>query len=185
MFGVDISEHNGDVNFENLRNAGFEFVIIRCGYGMHEDSNFLANVSGAFQAGLKFGAYHYSYSLTPSQCEDETRFIKELISSTGCLFELPIFLDMEDDNYKKNHFFNYSRDSITSICKTYIDNIGLNAGVYAPYSWLENKIFWKQLNCPIWSAQWGRVDNFKGFMWQFSDSWEIGNKTFDVNYCYN
>lgn len=186
MFGIDVSEHNGLVDFEKMKKAGFDFAIIRTGYSDKEDSMFKANSANAYEAGLKVGAYHYSYALNPSQAMQEAFTMREIIDNTGMLFEMPMFFDMENDVYKGAHNFDYSSENITDICRGFLNNIGLNAGVYAPFSWLNSgKIDWQSLRCPIWSAQWNIKDDFKGYMWQFSDSWEIGGKIFDVNYCYN
>lgn len=185
MFGIDVSEHNGDINFNDVKKAGFDFAIIRSGWGLHEDSNFLQNVSGALQAGLKIGAYHYSYALDPLQAEKEAQLMKNLIDGTGCLFELPMFFDFEDDEYKRLHNFDWSRTNATLICKSFLDTIKLNAGIYSGLVIINSFIDWKQLNCPVWSAQWNVRDDFKGYMWQFSDSWDIDGSTFDVNYLYN
>lgn len=185
MFGVDVSEHNGDIDFNAIKKAGFDFAIIRTGYGLHEDSNFIQNVAGAIQAGLKIGAYHYSYALSPLQAGKEAQLMKEIINSTGTLFELPMFFDFEDDEYKYTHNFDWSKTNITLMCKEFLNTINLNAGVYSGLSIITNYIDWEQLKCPIWCAQWGYEDDFKGYMWQFSDSWDIKGKTFDVNYLYN
>ena len=60
LYGVDVSQHNGIVDFEELRNNGVQFVIVRSSYGCNEDDNFLDNVVDATEAGLLVGAYHYS-----------------------------------------------------------------------------------------------------------------------------
>lgn len=182
MFGVDVSEHNGEVDFDVIKKSGFDFAIIRCGYGDDIDANFYSNVYNAKQAGLKIGAYHYSYALTPERAEYEGTVANQIISNSGELFELPIFFDIESDSYKKRNMFN--TEHATDICKAFLNSIKLNAGVYSSYDWLRNVIDWKSLNCPIWSAEWNTTDDFKGYMWQFSDNWDIHGKSFDVNYLY-
>ena len=94
---------------------------------------------------------------------------------------------MEDgDKYKQRHGFVFSRKNVTNICKAFLDTIKpLNAGVYASYSWLEDYIDWKSLDCPIWNAQYNREDFFKGYMWQYTDSEVIDGKTFDANILYD
>ncbi|MBQ6296622.1 MAG: hypothetical protein IJK81_02885 [Selenomonadaceae bacterium] len=67
MKGVDIYFHNGVVNWHALKDAGIDFAIFRTGYGKNGfDETFQRNVNGARAAGLKCGAYHYSYALTPA-----------------------------------------------------------------------------------------------------------------------
>ena len=99
--------------------------------------------------------------------------------------ELPVFYDMEDaDCYKRNHGFDDSAENVTAICKAFLDNIGLNTGVYASLDWLENKINWQDLGCAVWNAQWGASDDLKGYMWQYTDSLVIDGRNFDGNILY-
>ena len=83
MYGVDISQHNGVVDFEELKNNGVQFVIVRSSYGCNEDDNFLDNVCDANEAGLLVGAYHYSYALTVERALEEAKFLCNLIETTG------------------------------------------------------------------------------------------------------
>ena len=67
MKGVDVSFHNGDIDWQALKAAGIDFAICRTGYGKSSiDETFQRNVEDAHKAGLICGAYHYSYALTPS-----------------------------------------------------------------------------------------------------------------------
>ena len=59
--GVDVSEHNGNIDWQALKDAGIEFAICRTGYGKNGvDPSFQRNVEGARAVGMKCGAYHYS-----------------------------------------------------------------------------------------------------------------------------
>lgn len=186
--GVDISEWNGDVDFNLLREHGIEFVMVRCTMGKtQEDSMFRHNVAAAHEAGLLVGAYHYSYALTAEDAEIEARHCRDVINETGCLLELPVFFDMEDaDDYKADHGFCFEAWNITAICKAFLDNLGLDCGVYASYSWLSNWIDWEDglKGHPVWVAAWGNEDPIKGYMWQYTDREWIGDKQFDGDIMY-
>ena len=71
--GVDISEHNGSVDFQALKNAGVQFAILRLGYGSdyvsQDDSRFSENVRKAETAGMPWGAYLYSYAKTAAMAK--------------------------------------------------------------------------------------------------------------------
>ena len=96
--------------------------------------------------------------------------------------ELPVFYDMEDaDKYKEEHGM---PTNITEICKAFLDNVGLNCGVYASDSWLAGTIDWQSLGCPVWNAQWGSNDDIRGYMWQYTDSLNIGGNIFDGDILY-
>ena len=190
MHGIDVSENNGyePLNWHAIKDAGFDFAICRTGFGKSGlDPTFIQNVNGAHDAGLICGAYHYSYALTPADAIVEADFCKRIIHEAGVLLELPVWFDIEDcDAHKARYGFDFSRWNVTNICKAFLDNIKpLNAGVYASYSWLEDLIDWRSLGCPIWNAQWQSSDDFRGFMWQFSDAVYIGGKKFDGNIIYD
>ena len=73
---------------------------------------------------------------------------------------------------------------IPEICRAFIDNLDLDCGVYASYSWLTSVIDWQSLGCSVWNAQWGNTDDIKGYMWQYTDSLTIGGRYFDGNEYY-
>ena len=149
MEGIDVSENNGIIDWQAVADAGIKFVMVRCSYGLQsKDSMFAQNVNGAHDVGLKVGAYHYSYALTPDDAIKEANNCRETIDSADVLLELPVFFDMEDaDGYKQRNGFSFEVEETTSICKSFIDNLGLDCGVYASYSWLTDKIDWQSLCC--------------------------------------
>ena len=106
--GVDICVHNGDVDFEILKAYGVQFVMIGMGDRFHE------NVRKAEAAGMPWGAYYYTYSL--SAAEDEQELQKILSRLEGLRPTYPIALDVEDaDKYKINrggwNFENVNRNA--------------------------------------------------------------------------
>ena len=101
--GIDVSRHQkaGKVNFEELKKLGYEFVIIRAGYGMEmnqKDSAFESHYKAAKEAGLHVGAYHYSYAVNVAEAEQEADcFLKWIEDKT---LEYPVAYDMEDETQK-------------------------------------------------------------------------------------
>lgn len=184
--GIDVSENNGTVDWQAVKDAGIEFAIVRSSYGKSsKDGMFVQNVAGAKAAGLKVGAYHYSYALSVDDAIQEAANCKEAIESAGVCLDLPVFFDMEDaDGYKQRNGFAFDPTEITAMCKAFIDNLCLDCGVYASYSWLTDYIDWRSLGCAVWSAQWGETDDLKGYMWQYTDSLDIGGQLFDGNILY-
>lgn len=187
MKGVDVSYANEWVDWQSVKSAGFDFAICRTGYGKSGlDDTFIRNVNGAHEAGLICGAYHYSYALTPADAIIEADFCKRIIAEAGVLLELPVWFDMEDaDGYKRRHGFKFTKRNVTNICRAFLDTIKpLDCGVYASYSWLTDLIDWQSLGCAVWNAQYNFEDNFKGYMWQYSSTYFIDGRKFDVNILY-
>ncbi len=61
--GIDVSEHNGVVDWEKVKASGIEFAMIRAGYGQTVDLRFKRNVSECNRIGLPCGVYWFSYAL--------------------------------------------------------------------------------------------------------------------------
>lgn len=187
-YGIDVSENNGRVDWKAVADAGQKFAIVRSSYGRYsKDEDFARNVDGAHAAGLQCGAYHYSYALTPEQARQEAQRCKQIIDQAGVLLELPVFFDMEDaDGYKRNHGFDFSASNVTEICRAFLEEIKpLDCGVYASLNWLENYIYWRDLGCAVWNAQWSDRDDIQGYMWQYCDNLIIDGKAFDGDLLYH
>lgn len=189
MKGIDVSYHNGLIDWQAVVDAGMEFVIVRLGYGnRHLDNKFIENVRDAVEAGLKVGVYYYSYALTAEQAKAEAHFVKEVIEENDMNPELGIWFDMEDaDGYKERNGMP-DNQTITDMCSAFICTLNAAGysfvGIYASYSWLTEKIDTSQLAdyVPYWNAQWSNTNDFPSArMWQFTDSSLINGQLFDGN----
>lgn len=174
--GVDISAANGNIDLAKVKAAGFDFVMIRCGYGNDEksqdDSCFEANVKKAEALGMPWGAYLYSYALNLDDAKSEAAHAIRLLK--GKKPTLPLAFDMEDaDGYKKSHGMP-SNEMLVDICKTFLSTTskaGYYSSLYASLSWLDNQLNDKSLldNYDVWVAQWSSKCQYDGRygMWQY------------------
>ena len=96
MLVVDVSYHNGVINWQKAKAAGVVGAIIRCGYGdditSQDDKQFARNLSECERLNIPKGIYLYSYATTETQAKSQLAHILRLIK--GHTFELPIFLEM-------------------------------------------------------------------------------------------
>lgn len=200
--GFDVSECNGYLNddfWQAAVDAGCKFVYVRCSWGNgHEDEQFRHNVQMAHAYGLKVGAYHYDYSLTPNKTADHAQKCAAIIADSGVFLELPVFFDLEDaDHWKERNGYDFTGATATAQCMAWLENIGLNSGIYTSYSWLNDAVSsdngitgdgqpinWRGLNCPVWNAQWGEVDELQGYVWQHTNQLPIGGCLIDGDYMY-
>lgn len=191
--GVDISDNNGSVDFSALKQAGIEFVLIRCGYGgdykNQDDGEFFANVRKAEAANMPWGAYLYSYALTTSQAISEAAHALRLLKQVGKP-AYGVWFDMEDaDHYKADHGMP-SDETLVDICREFCDRVsvaGYYTGIYASLSWLENQLNSSKLDkYDKWVAQWNTTCDYKEpyGIWQFTNSLVISVKMLDCNYAY-
>lgn len=159
MFGIDISEHNGDID---LRGYVGKFVIIRVGWGnFTEDKKFKRNVAECKRLGIPFGVYHYSYAFNPDTAKKEAEAVLRAIEPYRTDIRVGVWFDMEDaDHWKVNHGWKISRATIEPICYMFckiIEDAGYYSGIYCSQSWLQylgesNNRFDK------WVASWGTND---------------------------
>ena len=199
--GVDISEFNGNVDMNQLKKQGYDFVIIRLGYGSdqtdQDDNMFETNVKKAEAAGLDWGAYIYSYALTVNEAKSEANHTLRMLR--GKQPTMPIAFDWEDDNYKQRYGMP-SNATVREIARTYVNTI-YNAGyypmIYTGYYWLKGAFDDDTLfeHCDIWLAQWSTKYDYRDRplgMWQYGgetnyiESPTISGLSgiFDKNYSY-
>lgn len=99
LLGVDVSSHQGQIDWEQVRAAGMEFAIIRVGYrgytsgGIYEDEYARANLEGARAAGLKVGVYFYSQALDEGEARREAQYCIDFLR--GESLDLPVVFDWE------------------------------------------------------------------------------------------
>lgn len=98
--GIDVSKHQGNIDWTKVAADGVEFAFIRVGlrgYGTEgklvEDEYFEQNIKGALQAGIKVGVYFYSQAITDAELLEEANLVLEKIKHYNV--ELPIVYDVE------------------------------------------------------------------------------------------
>ena len=119
--GVDVSKHNGSVNWSQVAASGMKFAFIKAGStNSGVDPNFDANIKGAAAAGLKTGVYVYSYATTPEAAQNEANLVLQWISNYTVNY--PVVFDIEDKCHK-NLSNQQLIDIINAFCTT-IDAAG-------------------------------------------------------------
>lgn len=192
--GIDVSKHNGTVDWDAVKKAGYgDFIIIRCGigsdYSNQDDTKFLENVKACEANGIPYGIYLYSYALNTNDAKSEAAHAIRLAKKCGANFKYGVWFDMEDaDGYKKNHGMP-SNATLVDICYTFcelVEKAGYYTGVYASLSWLNNQLAGSKLDrFDKWVAQWNNNDKSSygkaHSIWQYTSSLVIGGKRFDAN----
>ena len=129
--GLDVSKWQGaSLDFTAIRNAGYDFVILRAGTTNGKDDCFETFYTNARAAGLDIGAYYYTYATTVSGARSDADNMLSWIK--GKTFEYPVYFDYEDPSQDS-----LSADMAKNICLTFCDAMaqaGYLAGVYTGYS---------------------------------------------------
>lgn len=178
---VDISYHNGVIDFEKLKNA-VDYVIIRCGYGQdmtsQDDKQWARNVGECERLGIPYGVYFYSYAKTKAKIEGEIAHCLRLLK--GHSPNLPVFFDSEEKGTQSVAKYNAKR-----FCDAMLTN-GYKSGIYASKSWFENYIgdTW---GYDLWIARYANALGMNNVdIWQYSSNGRVDgiNGRCDVNYVY-
>ena len=93
--GIDISEHDGNVDMLQVKKSGIQFIILRFGYGKNSnqiDKKFKINYENAINNNIPIGLYHYSYATNIEDAQKEAEFVLRNIKNLK--IEYHIFLDM-------------------------------------------------------------------------------------------
>ena len=194
--GVDISSNNGKISIEKIKDAGYDFVMIRAGFGEdiaeQDDTYWEENEA----AGVPWGVYFYSYACSVASARSELAHILRLLRGKKPL--LPVALDMEDaDGYHARHG-GWNRANITSVCKIFLEGIakaGYYPMIYAGFEEKDNLISPEVWNShDIWFPHWARECGYKGdnlSMWQYGGETNLiesnsipGIGVIDKNLCY-
>lgn len=188
--GMDISTFQGNnIDFNKVKKSGIDFVIIRAGYGREasqKDDCFEINYKNAKSAGLKVGAYWYSYAISVDDAKTEADTCSSIIK--GKKFDLPVFMDLEEQSqFAKGKDFCSS--IVTAFCDRMIKN-GYKTGLYISYSPLMSYISDTVRNkYPLWVAQYYKECQYKGkyAMWQYTDGGVVPGTsgTIDMDYLYD
>lgn len=140
--GIDVSEHQGEIDWEAVAASGVEFAMIRAGYRgygeagtLREDLFFQANMDGALANGIAVGVYFFSQALNAEEAAEEAAFLLELLEPYGPgALALPVYFDWEDITHDTARTNGLDGEIITDCALAFTDAMeaaGYAAGVYA------------------------------------------------------
>lgn len=185
---IDVSEWQGNIDYEKVKASGIKGVIIRAGYGKYDyqkDKFFESNYTKAKAAGLDCGVYWYSYADSTASAIEEARVCMKALK--GKKFEYPIYFDLEEQSQ-----FNRGRAFCDSIVKAFcgeLEKNGYFAGLYISRSPLQTYISSDVANrYALWIAEYGSRCNYNGSygMWQYSSTGRVNgiSGNVDMDECY-
>ena len=202
VLGVDVSEHQGTIDWQAVKNAGMDFVILRVGYrGMTEgllnvDATFEQNYQGAVDAGLKVGVYFFSQAVTEKEAQQEADFVLETLN--GRELSYPVVFDWETPIPSEElpaedlRAYNMSGEEVTSFAKAFCQRIekkGYTACVYTNKHMAYNSFNLEELKeYALWYAEYQPAPSlyYDFRIWQYSASGTVpgieGNV--DLNICF-
>ena len=199
-FGIDVSKHNGNIDWTKVKESGVNFAIVRAGnrgYGAEgnlvTDPKFVDNMKGAISNGIDVGVYFYSQAITEKEAIEEADMTLKLIKENG--FEgkvkYPIIIDTEKSGGRADSL---SKDVRTAVVKAFCERVkkaGYEPMIYANKDWLVNNLDMSQLEIyDVWVAHYNNTTDpiknptdYKGKyqIWQYTSTGKINGISGDVD----
>lgn len=183
--GVDISYHNDKVNWSKLKEAGCEFVMLRCGYrgytqgGLMEDERFAEYIDAAQKAGLNVGVYFFTQAINEEEAIEEADYVIELLN--GRTLQYPVALDTEyvNDEEARTNTNEISDELRSKMCIAFCERIreyGYYPMIYSAENWMRRDMNLTMLtDYEFWAAQYRDENDFlyDFTIWQYTESGEI------------
>ena len=171
--GIDVSEWQGTIDWRKVAKDGVQFAVIHAGYGRElsqKDKCFERNYAGARAAGIKVGAFWYSYADSVARAEQEARTCLKVLD--GKHLDLPVFFDQE---YEPG-ILKLSTKTRTDIVLKFLETIkaaGRPCGLYSSTDFITTKLQANRLTAyPLWIAEYGSKLHYTGKVW----AWQYTSK---------
>ena len=194
--GVDISGFQGYVDWEAVKNAGYDFAMIRVGfrtYGggeLHLDDMFETNIQGAQAAGLDVGVYFYSQAISTEEANEEADIVLDAISGYDITY--PVVFDWEVVTTDSARTDDVSVETLADMCVSFCERV--KAEGYTPMVYQNRVTAMKKLDLPrikdydFWLAEYDDCPTYYyGFsMWQYANDADVPGieDKADVNLCF-
>ena len=184
--GIDISKWQGEVDFEELKNSGVEFVILRVGgtrgtggeYFL--DEYFERNITEANKYNIPVGIYFYSYASSIKQAKDDAKWVVKQLKDYD--ISLPVAFDWED--WSNFNTYNVSFYELTEIAKSFmreLEKAGYDTMIYSSKTYLEK--IWLETKYDTWLAHYTDKTNYEGKykFWQLCNNGRVAGINGDVD----
>jgi len=183
--GIDVSVHQGNIDWKKVKAAGVDFAILKCAWGVNVADNFEKNYKEAKAVGIPVGAYCYSYAKTVDRAKEEAKAVVKILK--GKTFEYPIAFDIEDKVQ-----LDLPKKTLTEMCKAFcsvLEKAGYYVCIYSYKSFLTDKLDMTALkDYDVWLSQFNTEVTYKGKygMWQYARRGKVNgiDGNVDMDYAY-
>ena len=182
--GIDVSEYQNPVNWQQVKNAGVEYVMIRVGYRGYgeegrlvEDAMFRSHMEGAVAAGLEVGVYFFSQAINEKETLEEVQFVLDRIKEYPVTY--PVVYDTEEIKDDVARTDNLTEEQFTQNCITFCDAIreaGYDTMIYANMKWMAFTLDMRKLTeYEKWYADYEPVPQcpYEFSMWQYTEAGQL------------
>ena len=192
---VDVSYHQGSIDWDKVYNSGIYGVILRIGYWNTEDARFAEYINEVKRLGIPYGIYIFSYANTTNGASIEANFTNNIISKYDLNPTLGIYYDLEDWYLSADNTSNtLSKTDYDNIASTYINTVSSYVGskykvkIYANLNFVNNRFGDYARSQTDWIAHYASECGYKGnySLWQYTSEATLGGIRgyVDMNYLY-
>lgn len=185
--GIDVSVHQGSIDWQKVKDSGIEFAMLRVGYRGYgsegkimPDKYFEENIQGAYSVGMDVGIYFFSQSVTEAEARQEAAYVIEQIEPYRQYITYPVVYDWEHQNYAGSRTQKIPNvDMMTTMIHAFcqeIEDAGYQPMVYFYQNLAYNNLDLSQVTeYPFWLAQYTDYPSFyyNFDMWQYTSSGKI------------
>ena len=195
ILGIDVSEHQGDINWKEVKKSGVEFAILRLGYRGYGkegkiilDKSFEENYKNAKEEGIDLGVYFFSQAINIEEVEQEANFVLENLKEKQ--LDFPIVFDLEKIKNDDARTDNLSQDEINNMTLKFCEIIKDKG--YTPCIYGNAKTFTTKMNLELfnnydkWYADYQEkpLYPYDFNLWQYTESGKVngieGNVDIDL-----
>lgn len=193
--GIDVSKWQKEIDWEQVKNAGIDFAIIRCGYrgsvtgSLVVDPYFEQNIKAATAAGIDVGVYFFTQAVNEVEAVEEASMVMQLVADYALTY--PVFIDTEGAG-GNGRADGLDVETRTAVCEAFcstVENAGYEAGIYASRNWYNNRLTVTELeDYVIWLAEYRKSPLYEGDyqMWQYTSKGSVdgieGNVDMNISY---
>ena len=186
LLGIDVSEHQGVINWQQVADAGIQFAMIRIGFRgwgnegtLNEDVYWQQNFREATAAGVQVGMYFFSQAITPEEAREEAQFVLSLLDSA--MLQLPIVFDWETVSAPDARTAGMKSQQLNACALAFcqeIEQAGYDAMVYFNQDQAKHMydlLALQEAGYPFWLAMYSDTMTFahKLSMWQYTDGGNV------------
>ena len=205
--GIDVSSHNGAIDWDGVKQSGVNFAMIRIGYRGYRsgmitiDEQALYNIREAKVRGIKIGVYFFTQAVNVEEAQEEALWVVSQLHKNHIYIDYPVAIDTEDSGARKNGYLPgradlISKETRTLVCRAFADIIKYyeyTPAVYASSNWFKNRLEFSEIQCyDIWLAHYTYDENvLPGFegkyqIWQYTNLGQISgvSTNVDIDICY-